>query len=608
MLLSPLTLAPQVLRPPLDFIATEGARSAAGLVASIQASNGTVLVARLVKLLDPNDRMAFAEEVAAVGSMTSSCVATALLELVNGVEVALRQVTHRAKPRRPGGSQPRSGPGPAEDRLPQINAANQDLPVIAHDAWTALLAANDPPRLFVQGRGLVRLEGNHDGALIPVDLTRERLRYELARVAVWQIPKETGFEVVLPPMWVVDDMLARPEPPLPPLTRITEVPVFTPDGHLQTELGYHVVGRTFYAPPPGLTVPVVPERPVASDIECAKALIFRELLNDFPFVARADQAHAIGLFILRYVRDMIQAPTPNHLIEAPGAGAGKGLLADILLRPAVGPHLGLVTEARDEDEWRKRLTARPKEARAVVLLDNIRRSLDSAQLAAALTAHYWEDRLLGKSETIAVPVRCVWVTTGNNPVLSTELARRCVRIRLDPEMDRPWLRTGFAHPDLRAWVDGNRGNLIWAALTLAQHWIARGRPKPTVRPLGSYEAWSTVVGGIIEAAVIAGFLEHLQEFYEIADHEGAIWRAFVDAWWDKFGTQEVGTSELFPLASALEGFDLGDRSERGQRAAFGKQLGKQRDRVIGCYRVTFVGTAQRAKRWCLLPTDREEAQ
>jgi len=55
-------------------------------------------VARLVKLLDPNDRMAFAEEVAAVGSMTSSCVATALLELVNGVEVALRQVTHRAKP------------------------------------------------------------------------------------------------------------------------------------------------------------------------------------------------------------------------------------------------------------------------------------------------------------------------------------------------------------------------------------------------------------------------------------------------------------------------------------------------------------------------------
>jgi len=68
-------------------------------------------VARLVKLLDPNDRMAFAEEVAAVGSMTSSCVATALLELVNGVEVALRQVTHRAKPRRPGGSQPRSGPG-----------------------------------------------------------------------------------------------------------------------------------------------------------------------------------------------------------------------------------------------------------------------------------------------------------------------------------------------------------------------------------------------------------------------------------------------------------------------------------------------------------------
>jgi hypothetical protein len=29
-------------------------------------------------------------------------------------------------------------------------------------------------------------------------------------------------------------MLARPDPPLPPLTRIVEVPVFAPDGTLQT--------------------------------------------------------------------------------------------------------------------------------------------------------------------------------------------------------------------------------------------------------------------------------------------------------------------------------------------------------------------------------------
>jgi len=314
----------------------------------------------------------------------------------------------------------------------------------------------------------------------------------------------------------------------------------------------------------------------------------------------ADKAHAVGLALLPYARELIEGATPNHLIEGPCPGVGKGLLADAVLRPATGRNIGILTQAKNDDEWRKRLTACFRESRPVMLLDNVTYPLDSGVLAAALTAQTWDDRLLGKNETGSFPVRCVWVTTATNPTLSTEIARRSIRIRLDPKQDRPWLREGFNHPNLGEWVDEHRGELVWAALTLIQAWLVAGRPASTHKPLGSYESWSFVIGGILEHAGIPGFLGNLLEFYERADLEGAAWREFVQRWWEEFQDQPVGTAELYPLAEEIDGIPLGrGKEEKAKKTALGKQLAKQRDRVIGDYRVTPAGEKQRASQWQL---------
>ena len=42
-----------------------------------------------------------------------------------------------------------------------------------------------------------------------------------------------------------------------------------------------------------------------------------------------------------------------------------------------------------------------------------------------------------------LPIRCVWIATGNNPEFSNEMARRLVRIRLDANVERPWQRVGL---------------------------------------------------------------------------------------------------------------------------------------------------------------------
>jgi hypothetical protein len=71
-------------------------------------------------------------------------------------------------------------------------------------------------------------------------------------------------------------------------------------------------------------------------------------------------------------------------------------------------------------------------------------------------------------------------------------------------------------------------------------------------------------------------------------------------WFDRFNEREVGVADLFGIAQNVEGFDFGKGSERSQRITFGRQLGQQRDRVIGDCRIVQTRTVQRAKQWRLI--------
>ena len=318
----------------------------------------------------------------------------------------------------------------------------------------------------------------------------------------------------------------------------------------------------------------------------------------------------MGLLLLPFVRPMIDGATPLHIIEKPTPGTGASLLVDVLMYPATGRPAVAMTEGRSEDEWRKRLTALLLSSPPVVFVDNLRRRLDSSALAAAITAPVWGDRILGKSETVHIPIRCAWVATGNNPALSDEMTRRAIRIRLDAKQDRPWLREGFKHANLREWAKENRADLVWAGLTLAQNWIAVGRPKPD-KTLGMFQGWVDTIGGILLAAGIPGFLDNLTEFYDLADEQGATWRAFVATWWDKFGDHKVGVAHLFSMLNESEVYlpEIDADTARGQKVQLGILLTRQRDRQYTLnagsddeitLTITPAGTKDRLARWQLV--------
>ena len=433
-------------------------------------------------------------------------------------------------------------------------------------------------------------------------MTEDRLRHVLAQLVNWRKRAPNGDLVpAYPPPVLLKNLLATPDPALPVLAGIVTAPVFGNDGMLITEPGYHPATRLLYEPPVSFSLPPISDDPNPQQIAAARSLLLDDLLGEFPFVSEAERAHALALLLLSFVRPMISGPTPLHMVEKPAPGTGATLMVDAISIVATGMSASVMVEGRDEDEWRKRLTAKLREIPSILLIDNLRRQLDASSVAAALTAPYWEDRVLGKSEMVRFPIRCVWIATGNNPQFSNEIARRMVRIRLDPHEDQPWLRKGFRHPNLLAWVWQNRARLVAACLTLGRAWTAAGMPRHD-KTIGSFEGWAQVMGGILEVAGVPGFLGNLKEMYERADAEGAAWRGFVAQWWERFGTAEVGVADLFELAQQSE-LRLARGDERAKRTSLGQALVRMRDRIFAVgelrLRVSAAGSYRRAQRWQL---------
>ncbi|SEM91765.1 hypothetical protein SAMN04488103_102438 [Gemmobacter aquatilis] len=385
------------------------------------------------------------------------------------------------------------------------------------------------PRLFQFG-----------GAYVTADAVRHRVRMAegresmfstLEKVTRWETLVKFGDEyvprLVSPPEAVVralamDHTFADS---LPELLAVPSTPFFDAEGRLVAEDGYHE-GAKVYLANGDLELPGVSRTPTPEEVSEAKRLIVEEVLADFPLGGMdRDQivgtltapgpndhavTHAVAFALLPFCRDLIDGPTPGHMFTKPGPGTGASLLVDALTTLALGTPAPAMALPGKPDEIGKTLSATLAEGASVILFDNVGQAIASTELASAMTAPTYKARILGKSQTVEVPVRAVWAFTANNVTASSEVLRRQVLIPLDAGVPDPEKRTpggGWRHASLRNWVKDNRPALVGACLTLVQNWVAGGMVKQKSAVMASYEEWAGIMGGILAAAGFHGFLD-----------------------------------------------------------------------------------------------------
>lgn len=475
----------------------------------------------------------------------------------------------------------REDPQISQDQIQIDHGLINKLHILTELAWAALLAANKPPKYFRRGSTLVKVAQENDSVALK-ELTPDRMRCELDLVADW---RKRGADHK-PPKDVVANVLVWPDQPLPALNSIVEVPIFSPNGILQTEPGYHPDCKAYYHPPRHIKCRSVLQTPSDDQLKWAVNLI-EEMVCDFPFASDADKAHAIALMLLPFCREMIDGPTPLHLFEASKERTGKSKLVNNLLFISLGKRITRMNDAgKNQEEWAKEITSALREDNMAVFIDNINYRLDSGKLAKALTEPEWNGRILGRSDLVKIPIRCVWAATGNNMSTSGEIAGRIVRCRLVADVESPELRTGFKHPDLELWVVEQRENLIYACHILVQNWIAKGKPKPRVKSFSSYGDWTCAMGGILENAGVSGFLANFAESSDELNADKVVWRTFFGLWWDRFNGRAMKPSELVFLADSIDGFPLTGDTDRAKATALGKKLYARKDAVFGSYKLT----------------------
>lgn len=492
-----------------------------------------------------------------------------------------REDAEKAEARKSSKPPPPETHPPTSTEKPRVIVNDRDPQQVIDDAWRVLSGGDDLDRIYQQEGRVVRVVTGSGGARIQPCGAGE-LRAMLMQAGIF-ITRRIGGQgvavdsMVPPATWIGEAMAALPDRSLPTLTALAHAPYVTASGRIVRAAGYDAESKI-------LLLSDWSDLPAMS-VRAALALI-DDWLCDFRMTAASDAANARALFLLPFLRPAIAGPTPGHLIEASAPGSGKSLLAKVLLMVGTGAAPKPAPFSDAEEERRKQLAALLGAGRAAILLDNLKGKVDSPTLEGMLTSDIWSDRLLGTMGEVSIPNRAAWVMTANNAELSLDLARRSLRIRLDPGVERPYERTEWRHPDIAGYTTERRRDLIAAAVALIGAWIEGGRPGPGAM-LGSYEDWSRVVGGVLACAGVPGWLEDRADLYRNADQAGEEWARFVAAWAERHADAPVNGRQLVQVATNAEVLQgtIGDGGDRSQTTRLGKAISRQRGRIFGLWRI-----------------------
>jgi hypothetical protein len=389
-------------------------------------------------------------------------------------------------------------------------------------------------------------------------------------------------------------IIERGEWPFPVLRSFVTAPTMTFDGRIIEEPGLDVRSGIYVDVTPGTYRPI-PVNPTKDDAIAALEFFVRPL-RGFPFINDASRSVARAAMLTALVRASLRT-APLHGFDAPAAGTGKSLLAEIAGLLATGVRPAALSQGKSPEEDEKRLATVLFAGDPVIHIDNCEREITGDFLCSMLTQETVQARILGFSERRVLPSTALVLASGNNLVLAGDTSRRGVMCRLDARVEQPEKRP--FNFDCHAEVLATRRDLVVAGLTILRAYVVAGKPEK-LTPMGGFNDWEWVRGALVWLG--CDDPADTQSAISESDPKKDELSSVMDIWHPMFGEEWIGVSRINehgenPLKDKF--IEVACRGGAWSSQKVGYWLSRHKDRVVGDRAFKFRPTPEKQKEWRL---------
>jgi putative DNA primase/helicase len=486
----------------------------------------------------------------------------------------------------------------------RVNKGEDDI--IWRAVQRAAIAINC--QIFVRGGELVeplwRVEQDADGrefmAMSLVRYNQARLTDQLIHNAVtfekYDARKKggAGYAPCDPPDRVIEMLLERGDWDFKTIIGVINTPTMRPDGSLLLDEGYDAKTQLWYKSDGHLTLPAIPDQPTRDDALAALKTL-SGLLEEFVFVdgqsdQSVDRSVALAVLLTVVLRGAFDV-APLFFITKPEAGTGGSYFVRLVSTLATGEPATPLIASSDPKELHKELSAKAREGRPILNLNNLTFDLESPLLCQIVTEGEVDIRPFGRNDrTIRCDCRSTTaIANGNNVHLVGDLVRRAITIRLNAKQERPELRKFKLNPV--EMIRAERGKYLAAVFTIARAHVAAGSPvKQGAEVPAGFEKWSRKVLQPLLWLGLANPMDSMKEAREL-DPERSALRARHDAIATTIGPNvEFSAADILSKAKAFNGggaifpdivaaFTTADGKINS--LTIGNQLSADNDRILG---------------------------
>jgi hypothetical protein len=368
--------------------------------------------------------------------------------------------------------------------------------VVAADSRTFTLGGPTGPLVILRAPDSEELPLNTqwDSDLPGTTLATSADVMQRAERLKWMQRRDNGLVRTHPPRGFVGDYLDQMlgQYGARPLRGIVRVPRIADNGDIHFPSGYDPETGLFHDRPLSFEYP---DKPSRRDARRAAVRLLRPF-SKYKFENRKAGRALVLAAIFTAIERPYLSVAPMFVVRSSMPGTGKGLIVRSLVRLAFDTIPVVATWGGNSEEFEKRLAALLLRSPGALSIDNANAmQIQGDLLESMITEGCADIRPLGHSKIVKVRCRPFITLTGNNPIITGDMARRALVLDIEPRSADPE-RDRYDFNPVHV-VEHGRTQFLQDAFAVMRAFRLVSMPSQGLPAVGSFDEWSPRVRDLV---------------------------------------------------------------------------------------------------------------